>query len=206
MKDASPINRLPLAEQTYRLLLTSIIAGKHAAGDRISEESISAEFGISRTPAREALMRLAADGFIERTARRGCRIARRDKDEIRDIVECRAHLEALALSLAFDAVPDAAITKLETMLSDTERMNDTAAAMDADDMLHDLVTAHCPNRTLAALVESLRRRCKAARAVRAASVDARVVADERRAIVSAIRSKDRTRAQALLHAHIMAAV
>ena len=70
------MNLLPLGSQAYQHLLKEILAGKRLEGERISEESTAMEFGISRTPAREALMRLSADGLVERTARKGCRVRR----------------------------------------------------------------------------------------------------------------------------------
>ncbi|HEY3378200.1 MAG TPA: GntR family transcriptional regulator [Armatimonadota bacterium] len=196
------LNTLPLADQVYNLLLEDIFAGKRPAGEKISEESISVEFGISRTPAREALMRLAADGLIDRTARKGCRINAINRAAQRDLVECRARIEALALELGLDDIPVNALDSIAQLLDDARRTHDTKASLAADDLLHGLIASACPNRTLAAIMENLICKCKAFRAYRAASADATMICDERAAIIQAIRQGDRASACRLLAEHI----
>jgi DNA-binding GntR family transcriptional regulator len=115
------INSVSLGAQTYELLLGEILAGKRPEGQKISEEPISSEFGISRTPAREALMRLATDGLIERAARKGCRINRIDLDQQRDLFQCRALVEALVLKLGFNRIPLQGLRDIMTALQQARR-------------------------------------------------------------------------------------
>jgi DNA-binding GntR family transcriptional regulator len=197
-----PLNRLPLAEQTYQLLLEEIIAGKRPAGGRISEESICAELGISRTPAREALMRLASEGLIERTARKGCRVNSIDRDQQRDLFECRAALEVLALKLAFKRIPADRLADIAKRLERAKRGNDSAGSLEADAMLHELIIASCPNRTLGETIARLLHQCNAFRALRAASTNVRALTQERLAIVRAIERGEKAAAGRLLADHI----
>ena len=198
-----PLNTQPLAVQTYDLLLGEILAGKRGAGEKISEESISAEFGISRTPAREALMRLASDGLIERTARKGCRINRIDRAQQRDIFQCRSLLEALALNLAFKRIPPKGLREVKEVLQQALRTNKAPESLRADDMLHELILAACPNRTLVEIIGKLLQQCKAFRAMRAVSTDVATVNNERLAIVEAITQGDQATAERLLSLHIL---
>ena len=197
------MNLLPLGSQAYQHLLKEILAGKRPEGERISEESIAMDFGISRTPAREALMRLSADGLVERTARKGCRIRRVNQETQRDLFECRAMLEAMALRLGFDGISIPKLKKIKSALLAAKRLGDPAASLKADEELHELILEACPNRTLAEVTGRLRQQCQAFRALRALSTEANAISEERLAIVRAILAGERTLAESLLSAHIL---
>jgi DNA-binding GntR family transcriptional regulator len=198
-----PLNTEPLGAQTYQLLLGEILAGKRLEGEKISEESIAREFGISRTPAREALLRLASDALIERTARKGCRVKRIDREGLRDLFQCRAMLEELALKLGFDRIPAGELGEVEAALGKARRTRDAAASLEADDRLHGAILAACPNRTLASAITRLQHQCHAFRALRAASTDVAALTDERLAIVRAISAGQKKAAGLLLSDHIL---
>jgi len=200
------INTVPLGAQTYELLLSEILVGKRLAGQKISEESISAEFGISRTPAREALMHLAADGLVERTARKGCRVNHIDHEQQRDLFQCRAMLEAMALKLGFEQIPVERLRDVMTALQQAQRKGDAKASLHADGMMHELILASCPNRSLVEIVHRLLKQCKAFRALRAISTDVASITNERLAIVQAIMDGDKKTAGRLLSAHILQGV
>ena len=89
------IEHLSLAEQVYHRLLDQIINGKLAEGAKLSEELICRNLGVSRTPAREALMMLDRDKLIDRIPRRGCFVRKFDHKEIIELFECRRLLECM---------------------------------------------------------------------------------------------------------------
>jgi DNA-binding GntR family transcriptional regulator len=200
------LNNSPLSSQAYNLLLEEILKGTRPAGERISEESIAQEFGISRTPAREALMRLSADGLIERTARKGCRIAQVDRDKQRDLFQCRALLEALALDLGFHTISQDRLKALEGSLKDAIRQNDAAASLAADDLLHALILESCPNHSLVDIIHRLQQQCQAFRALRSVSTPVEAITRERLNIVKAIMKGDAAKAKDLLTKHILQGV
>lgn len=200
------LNNSPLSSQAYNLLLEEILKGTRPAGERISEESIAQEFGISRTPAREALMRLSSDGLIERTARKGCRIAQVDRDKQRDLFQCRALLEALALDLGFHAIPQDRLKSLEGSLKDAIKNNDAAASLAADDLLHALILESCPNHSLVEIIHKLQQQCQAFRALRSVSTPVESITKERLNIVKAIMKGDAVKAKDLLTTHILQGV
>jgi len=90
-----------LVELVTRRLREEILSGALAPGDRLIEEQITARFGISRAPLREALRLLGQQGLVEHLPRRGVRVAElsaRDVDELfglRDVLECHAVRSAL---------------------------------------------------------------------------------------------------------------
>ncbi|TMV84737.1 GntR family transcriptional regulator, partial [Thioclava sp. BHET1] len=64
------------ADQVHAAILSSIVEGRYRPGDMLNELPISAEFGVSRTPVREALHRLVAEGLVERGPRRALLVRR----------------------------------------------------------------------------------------------------------------------------------
>lgn len=74
-------------EQVEARLRTAIVRGELAPGERLTEDEIAAWLGVSRTPVREALARLAALGLVDLGAKRGARVAPLDPDEMLDLVQ-----------------------------------------------------------------------------------------------------------------------
>ncbi len=190
------------AEQVYNHLLDEIVKGTRPAGGKLSEEHICAELGVSRTPAREALMLLHRDGLVERFPRRGCFVKSQDPAEIAELFECRAWLECLALEQGFELIPDAALAKLEQALTPVGKLT-RAASLKVDDQLHALILESCPNRHLREMVGQMLLRTHPFRVWRT-QVDAPVeaISRERLAIIRAIRRRDRVAAARLLREHI----
>src|SRR3546814_5560404 len=83
--------RMPasLADQAYEGLLAAIGEGRLRPGDRVRETALAAELGISRTPIREALQRLARDGLVRLDARHGARIVELSLDAIQELYDLR---------------------------------------------------------------------------------------------------------------------
>jgi DNA-binding GntR family transcriptional regulator len=97
--DAETPPWLPAAEQAYRRLRASILAGEFERGERVSELTASARLGMSRTPIREALRRLQSDGLVMPSGR-GVVIASLLPSQMLDTYRVRAVLEGLTAELA----------------------------------------------------------------------------------------------------------
>ena len=87
----------PLAVKISHALAARIISGEIEAGARLRQDHIAEEFGASQVPVREAFRRLESQGLVESEPRRGVRVAGFSADEVREVAEMRAALEALAL-------------------------------------------------------------------------------------------------------------
>jgi DNA-binding GntR family transcriptional regulator len=85
-----------LAGDAYERLRHRILIGDLRDGDRLAEEDLAESLGISRTPVREALRRLAAEGLVELLPNRGARVPTWDDHDVDDIFELRAVLESHA--------------------------------------------------------------------------------------------------------------
>jgi DNA-binding GntR family transcriptional regulator len=88
------------ADQVYAVLRDRIAAGRIARGDRLHQEDLAAELGVSRTPVREALRRLAAEGLVDLKANHGARVSSSDPDDLRLSYETRLVVEPGAARLA----------------------------------------------------------------------------------------------------------
>src|SRR6185437_4850775 len=85
----------PLREVVAAGIRDAILAGRYGAGERLTEDRLAADFGVSRNPVREALRSLAAEGLVIVAARRGAVVAALRREEAREMIEVRATLEAL---------------------------------------------------------------------------------------------------------------
>src|ERR1700709_1930209 len=89
-----------LTELTYRSIKQNLLDGTLGELSRLTEEALSTQLGISKSPVREALNRLAAEGLVSIEARRGAYIRQFSPKEVADLYELRELLEVQAISLA----------------------------------------------------------------------------------------------------------
>ena len=112
------IRRAALHQEVVRRLRDLIFEGELAPGERIPERVLCERFGISRTPLREALMVLAADGLIDLSPHRGATVSRLDCESLDHMFHVMEALEGLAGQLACTHVTDAALEQLRTLQRD----------------------------------------------------------------------------------------
>ena len=86
-----------LADQVYDLVKEQILSGKIACGSKISEDSLASQFGVSRTPIREALKRLSTYGLVQMEPRSHSSVISLSNKESKDIAEFRVYLESFAI-------------------------------------------------------------------------------------------------------------
>src|ERR1051325_1357293 len=92
--------RRALVDKLAAQLQARVLNGELASGTRLRQEALAEEFGVSRTPVREALRKLQASGLVELRPHRGALVRGLSPREIRDAYEVRAELEALAAEVA----------------------------------------------------------------------------------------------------------
>jgi DNA-binding GntR family transcriptional regulator len=150
------LSRAPLRDQVYLELLQRVQRGTIAPGSRIRDTDIARQLGVSRTPVREALIRLAREGALHAEVGRGFRVRSLATDELREVGAILAVLEPLAL----DLVPEFSAERLTGLAAVARRLEQTRGDIDAcielDDEWHRLLLSDCPNRRLLALIETLR--------------------------------------------------
>jgi DNA-binding GntR family transcriptional regulator len=122
------------AEQAARALRDEILSGAIASGTRLGEAELAGRLSVSRTPIREALSRLAAEGLVELQPNRGARVASWTAEQLREIFELRLRLEPYAVRQAVpNLTPDqlAELDELAAAMTRTGRpgRNQDLAAM-----------------------------------------------------------------------------
>lgn len=206
-----------LYAQVAERLRARIYAHELAPGAWIDEQSLAAEFGISRTPLREALKVLAAEGLVVLKPRRGCYVAalaERDLDEIFPVLallEGRVAEEATRRLAGLEAgqgrLASADFSRLEEIHADLERH---AAAHDIDRFFaanqefHSALQALAGNRWLSQLIDDTRKFLKLTRRD-SLRLDGRLKQSlaEHRAILAAMKKQDAAAAALHMHNHIL---
>jgi DNA-binding GntR family transcriptional regulator len=103
------------AEQAADAIREDILAGRIPAGARIAEADVARQLSVSRTPVREALSRLAAEGLVELSPNRGARVTSRTAAELREIFEVRLRLEPYAVGQAVPLLTAAQLGELSAL-------------------------------------------------------------------------------------------
>jgi len=113
-------NGVSVREKTYEHLKSNIFSGRFAPGERLAEEHLAEELGVSRTPVREALHKLEQDGLIEPLESRGFCIPRDSSEEIEDLFELRTVLEGYTLKIICERITPEQIEALERIIDKAE--------------------------------------------------------------------------------------
>ncbi|MGF7124748.1 GntR family transcriptional regulator [Rhodococcus sp. TAF43] len=120
----------------YEQIRQAIIEGRYRPGQRLIEQRIAEEFSLSRTPVREALRRLEAEGLVHSEPNRGAMVRTLSLSDVADLYGLRARLEAYAAELAAERIEDAQREQIDAGIEAFA----VALGMDAADPL-DLVRA-----------------------------------------------------------------
>ena len=150
---------LPSSELVYRRLKERIISGSLAPDTRLIELSIAAEFGVSRTPVREALKRLAAENLVLADPARGMVVHAPDASEIEDVFVMRESLDGLAARLAAHRITPSELSRMRLIV---ESMREAVAhdrreqIVLANQRFHDVIYSAAGNRMLTRVASDLR--------------------------------------------------
>jgi DNA-binding GntR family transcriptional regulator len=176
-------------------------------GTRIDEQVLTAEYGISRTPLREALKVLAAEGLVTLRPRRGCFVTEISDQDLDEIFPLMAMLEARCALEATNRAQPGEIVRLEAIHRQLERFagnQQIERFFVANQEFHLRIQEMSGNRWLRQVIQDLRKVLKLTRLF-SLSIDGRLQQSlaEHAAILEAIRAGDALRAQATMHDHIL---
>lgn len=202
---ANKIEHYSLSEKVYRELMKRILNGDYQTGERMREEQICNDLGVSRTPVRESLIRLVREGILEQRPRCGCVVRQLPEKEINDLLECRKILECLILHKYFDKLDMGKVKKLEqSLVLAQKKSNDKLREelLHIDEALHDIIIESCDNSFLSGEVEKLKLLCRPYRVVRCAEEEnISAIIAERSEIIKAILSGNLPKSEKLLASH-----
>jgi len=202
-----PISRVSLAEQVADRLRQEIYDRRLAPGRRLDETELAEELGVSRTPVREALRQLTAQGLVESRSRRGCFVAEVTLEDQREIFPIMARLEGwVAHEVAKKATPGD-LDHLRELHSRLERL---AAAEDVDRyweanyVFHVALQELAGNRWLQNILGELRRKLNLARH-RSLKLPGRIHRSiaEHRAVMKALAARRPAEAESAMRDHLL---
>jgi len=197
------------ADRAYRHVKRSLLDQVYASGALLTEGEIAAAVGLSRTPVREALLRLEAEGLLRLYPKKGALVLPLSAQEVGDVFEARELVEVFTAGKAWDRRADL-VRELQPVLAAMqahERSGDARAFMAADRAFHAAVVAAAGNAVLTKLYASLRDRqmCMGVAALRISPERVLRAVQEHAEMVDALGGDDEPRFRALVRAHVVGA-
>jgi DNA-binding GntR family transcriptional regulator len=160
------ILRRSLHHEVVEKLRELILAGELEPRSRVNEADLCERFGISRTPLREAIKLLAADGLLDLLPNRGARVAALSESEIDEIIQVVGALEALASELACQRITEqelSAIDRANIDMVEAWKARDYPRYFERNREIHEAIMAASHNSALQAVYRSLSGRVQRAR-------------------------------------------
>lgn len=206
LKQDDPIQPGPQGNSAYNALLNEIRSGTLLPGERLREIELSERLGVSRTPVREAIRQLEADGLVTHVPRQGATVRSLDYAEVMELYEMRAVLEGTAAHLAARAASDIELEELEVL---NERLAEAGTGPDAvriNGIFHATLLDAAKNRFLTKSMLSLQKALLILGPSQLLDSDrAEAAVAEHRRIVVALKNRDGAVAETEMRAHIQAA-
>jgi DNA-binding GntR family transcriptional regulator len=202
-RDAA-ISRSVLSDQVKDRLLQAILDGRYPPGARIVETRVARELGTSQAPVREALRDLEALGVVETTAFRGARVRRPSAAELLEGFTVRAELESLGARLAIPRLTDDDICVLAAYLDEMRRSadeGDSHAEATADAAFHGRIIELAGNATLQRVWKTLEPFSRTYITMVVPGVDRRRIAELHAPVLAALRLRDASVTEAVIHDH-----
>jgi len=195
-----------LSKKVYQVLKAEIIKGSLKPGTKLLEGKIAEQMGVSRTPVREALKELAAEGFAKMTPNQGIVINNISIEDLQEVLQISVVLEGLAARLAAKMIKEKEIKELEKILRKMEYYTKKGDILDFSRRateFHALVVNACGNNKLIQIRKNL---YDQAHRYRMGSLNnpgrLKYSLEEHRKIVEALKRKDSEQADRLSQKHI----
>ena len=201
------IAQTALYQEVAERLRQRIFAPELRPGRRIDEQVLTVDYGISRTPLREALKVLAAEGLVTLKPRRGCFVTEISDQDLDEIFPLMAMLEGRCAQEATGRAQPVQIARLEAIHRQLERFagnNQIERFFLANQEFHARIQEMSGNRWLQQVIQDLRKVLKLTRLF-SLRIDGRLQQSlaEHAAILAAIKAGDGMRAQSMMHDHIL---
>lgn len=195
-----------LSGQVFHQIREGILSGKYAANEELKEKTIGEEFGVSRTPVREALRQLELEGLVSIIPNKGAYVIGVSLQDIKDIYEMRCLLEGLCASWAAEKITPEQLAELDEniFLAEFHAAKENWNQMvELDNRFHELLYQASGSRELSHVLRDYHQYVQRVRKV-SLGYPKRVQesTEEHKAIVEALRSKDPKLAQEHAVKHI----
>jgi len=209
MTENPPMNA---AERAYAEVRSLIINGQLAPGFRLREEELAEQLGVSRTPVREALRRLNAEGLVEMRPNHGAQVGVWSPSEMEDVVELRALMQGHAARRAADRISPEDLERMNVLAHQMIELAGAGTPEGLDEIavlnrqFHGIVEEAAGSRSLQSLLSSLHSVPLVRRTFRHYSKEALDRSlNGHVELVEALQSRNGVWAEAVTRAHVLAA-
>jgi len=147
-----------LSQKVYRVLKTEIVKGFLEPGTKLFEDKIATQMGVSRTPVREAIQKLAAEGLIKIAPNQTLIVTEISLEDIQEVLQIRGVLEGLAARITAKKITRLEIDELEgivTQMSLYITKKDLTSYCQVDDEFHNLILNLCGNKWIIQIRDNL---------------------------------------------------
>ncbi|SLN35499.1 putative HTH-type transcriptional regulator YdfH [Falsiruegeria litorea R37] len=193
------------ASIAYARMLDDIRTGTLQAGDRVTETELATRLELSRTPVREAIRMLEADGLVEHVPRVGATIRKLGYAEVMELYDMRAVLEGTAARMAARTASDIELAELDALNADMATCSDLNQAYHLNRQFHLTLLDAAKNRFLLKSMAGLQRTLLILGPIILSDpTRAAASVEEHEAILRALRARDADAAEAAMRAHIEA--
>lgn len=196
-------------DRAHDYVKRQVLTGGFPGGELISEGEVAAALGMSRTPVREAFLRLEAEGLLRLYPQRGALVVPVSSEEARAVIEARLVLEQFAAGKVIRRGPAARAAVSARLSAELQRQRDAAAKSDweefseADRAFHDVILQESGNAIVAGFYTSLRdRQMRMNRELVMHEERIATIVEEHRLILEAIRDADLERTDEIVRTHL----
>lgn len=194
MKHINQISRISLRDQVYQRLRMAIINLELKPGQRINDKSLAEQFGVSRTPVREALKRLEDEGLIESSPGAVTKVTLVDEQEARHAFTVVAALHSLAAKLAIPYLENTHANEMEKINREFKHaieQKDAIKAVDEDTKFHCVLLKAAHNPEIEVALERIMPKIRRLELLKFSSVDGASSVEVHRRIIQVIRQQDK---------------
>ena len=195
-----------LNQKVYRVLKESIVKGFLEPGTKLLENRIAEEMQVSRTPVREAMQKLVAEGFVKTTPNQTMAVTEVSPEDVKEVLQIRGVLEGLAARIAAKKINRREIDELENVVAQMSlyvSKENLSSYCRVDDEFHDLILNICGNKWIIQIRDNLGSFIYRFR-IKSLSVPGRLKCSlkEHQAIMEALKKRDSVEADRLSQVHM----
>lgn len=198
--------RRSLHDELVVLVRDMIIAGELTPGERVSEPALCERFGVSRTPLREALKVLAAEGLVQLLPRRGARVAQITPEEVEELFPIMGVLEGLAAERAAERATAADLARLGALHAEMRaryEAGDQGGYAKLNRAIHETIFAIAGSGELTDQYQQMMVRIHASRFVaRSSPEDWCTAVEDHERLMAALTARDAAAAFGIMRAHL----
>lgn len=197
-------SRQPARVVAADMIRSAILDGRLAPGETLKEEELAGELNISRTPVREALLMLSAEGIIEATTNRSAVVKVYDKDDVEDMSNLRAELESYAAATAAERATEADFAALRDSCErySARDAEDVAALVSENLHFHTLIAHASGSERLPVMLRLVMFFPQYRSHIWFTPERKQTVANDHWRILASLQARDGERAKALMRAHV----